>query len=275
MLREKQAPFNYTGFREKTWMPGARGADVPHAVPSRVYTVFKEELPPGDTSEETKPEDGEQETENPIYPQGAPIEPICEQRADAGELTYSNLPVIGQLGNSFILLEAQDGLVIIDQHAAHERILFNSLNARTKHAGQLLTRPAIVDLLPKEALTLKKLTCSLSEFGFEIEPFGGSSFAIHAVPASLSGHKPEEILRDFLRFAEDECPTTQSEILSGLAKVASCHGAVRAGQKLRREEITHLLQSLDETRTPFTCPHGRPLSFKITYDQIFRFFKRT
>ena len=115
----------------------------------------------------------------------------------------------------------------------------------------------------------------MHDLGFDIEPFGGASFAIHAVPVTLSEFKPEEILRDYLRYVEDECPANEGEILLGLARVASCHGSVRAGRRLKTEEIKRLLAMLDSADTPFTCPHGRPLSYKLTYEQIFRFFKRS
>ncbi|MFZ0930910.1 MAG: DNA mismatch repair endonuclease MutL [Syntrophobacteraceae bacterium] len=207
-------------------------------------------------------------------PDGPPHPPV-QGEMDAGAFAYSNLNLIGQLANSFILLEAPDGLVLIDQHAAHERIVFNSLSKKKTKAAQLLARPAVVDLLPKEAVMLESLVPTLSDLGFEIEPFGGSSFAVHAVPASLSEFKPEQILRDYLRYAEEECPANEGEILLGLARVASCHGSVRAGHRLKTEEIKHLLEMLDSIDTPFTCPHGRPLSYTLTYEQIFRFFKRS
>jgi DNA mismatch repair protein MutL len=209
-----------------------------------------------------------------ILPEGPPYAPV-QSAMDAGAFAYSSLNLIGQLANSFILLEAPDGLVLIDQHAAHERIVFNSLSKKKTKAAQLLARPAVVDLLPKEAVMLKGLIPSLSDLGFEIEPFGGSSFAVHAVPASLSEFKPEQILRDYLRYAEEECPANEGEILLGLARVASCHGSVRAGHRLKTEEMKHLLEMLDSIDTPFTCPHGRPLSYTLTYEQIFRFFKRS
>jgi DNA mismatch repair protein MutL len=204
---------------------------------------------------------------------GQPDLPV-QAEMDTGRFAYSSLNIIGQLANLFILLEAPDGLVIIDQHAAHERIVFSSLANRKTGAAQLLTRPAIVDLLPKEAVLLNSLVPTLRDLGFEIESFGGSSFAVHAVPAPLSDFKPEEIVRDYLRYAEEECPADESEILLGLARVASCHRSVRAGQKLKIEEIKHLLEALDSIYAPYTCPHGRPLSYTLTYEQIFRFFKR-
>lgn len=209
-------------------------------------------------------------------PEAIPMEPPpIEPDTAPEENSYSALGLIGQLGNSFILLEAPDGLILIDQHAAHERIVFNGLAKKTPGASQLLTRPVVVDLLPKEAVLLQGLLPSLRSIGFDIESFGGSSFAVHGVPAVLSGFKPEEVLRDYLRYAEEECPANDGEIMLGVARIAACHSSVRAGQRLKPEEMRRLLELLDSAETPFTCPHGRPLSHKLTYDQIFRFFKRT
>jgi len=199
----------------------------------------------------------------------------AEPETDAPRFAFSNLNLIGQFANSFILLEAPDGLVIIDQHAAHERIVYNSLSKKSATASQLLTRPAVIDLLPREAVLLKGILPSLRDIGFDIEPFGGATFAVHALPAILSEIKPEEILRDYLRYAEEECPANEGEIMLGLARTASCHGSVRAGRRLKTEEIKGLLALLDSADTPFTCPHGRPLSYKLTHEQIFRFFKRS
>ncbi len=216
----------------------------------------------------------------PVRPQ-APAQPLEKVFPEPGmparekKSSFSGLNLIGRLGNSFLLLQSSEGLVIVDQHAAHERIMFNSLSARKTKAGQLLTRPAVVDLMPGEAVLLERLLPSLSALGFEIEPFGGGSFAIHSAPACLSAVSPEEILRDYLRHAEEECPATEGEIMLGLAKTASCHASVRAGQKLELEEIRSLLEGLDSIETPFTCPHGRPISHTLTYEQIFRLFKRT
>ena len=217
----------------------------------------------------------------PFLPTGAQIPPPREERFSpagarvAAVSSFSTLTLIGQLANSFILLESAEGLVLIDQHAAHERIVFASLAKKKTGASQRLTRPAMVHLLPREAVLLEGLLPSLSALGFEIEPYGGGSFAIHALPACLSRIAPEEMVRDYLRYAEEECPANEGEILLGLARTASCHASVRAGQKLTTEEMRRLLVSLDEIETPFTCPHGRPLSHTVTYDEIYRFFKRT
>ncbi len=268
MAAEGQAPFGSGSRPQKNIHPAPTGfsghAESLRRPASGISTLF-------DASEGAS---GRQIPDGEPMPQGPPHPPIQGEMNEAA-FAYSNLNLIGQLANSFILLEAPDGLVLIDQHAAHERIVFNSLSKKKTKAAQLLARPAVVDLLPKEAVMLKSLIPSLSDLGFEIEPFGGSSFAVHAVPASLSEFKPEQILRDYLRYAEEECPASEGEILLGLARVASCHGSVRAGRRLKAEEMKHLLEMLDSIDTPFTCPHGRPLSYTLTYEQIFRFFKRS
>lgn len=193
------------------------------------------------------------------------------------EFYYSKLPVLGQLANTYILLEAPDGLIMIDQHAAHERILFDRLSAsKPGEAGrQRLTRSVILELLPKETAILRNWMEKLTEIGFEIEPFGHLSFKIQAVPLALSAHSPDTLLREVLENAEEEQQSPNWDFLAGLAKTASCHTAIRAGQKLQREEISHLLETLDRKVLAATCPHGRPLACKLTHGEIARLFSRT
>ncbi|GLI34957.1 DNA mismatch repair endonuclease MutL [Desulforhabdus amnigena] len=199
-----------------------------------------------------------------------------EESASGGEMFFSRLPVLGQLANSYILLESSDGLILVDQHAAHERVIYDRLCADgPQEAGQRLMQSVVLELLPKEALMLKRWIPSLREIGFEIESFGGNSFVIHTVPAILSNHSPDVLIRELLETAHEDEDAPRWDLLAGLAKTASCHGAIRAGQKLRTEEIHHLLETLDRTRISATCPHGRPLWFKLTLDEIARLFHRT
>jgi DNA mismatch repair protein MutL len=197
--------------------------------------------------------------------------------AVAGDgLYFSRLRFLGQLGRSYLLLEAPEGLILIDQHAAHERILFDRLTAsRGKGPGQMLLRSAVIDLFPREADTLRRWIGRLREAGFDIEPFGGGSFIVKSLPAALGGCSPESLIRDLLRSAHEEESSPQWDLLAGLASSAACHSAVKAGQRLRPEEIRSLLEALD--RTPFgsTCPHGRPLWVRITLDEIGKLFGRT
>jgi len=199
------------------------------------------------------------------------------ERQSGQEYSFSRLLVLGQLANSYILLEASDGLVLVDQHAAHERILYDRLSTRKlgDSGRQRLTRSVILELFPKEAAMLRQWVDKLVEVGFEIEPFGQQSFIIQAVPDILSLHPPDVLLREVLEKAEEEQLGPEWDVLAGLAKTASCHGAIRAGQKLHKEEIRHLLEDLDSTLISATCPHGRPVWHKFTHAEIARIFNRT
>jgi DNA mismatch repair protein MutL len=191
---------------------------------------------------------------------------------------FAVLPVLGQMACSYILLDAPDGLIIIDQHAAHERILFERLmNAATSvpEARQLLTRTMVLEFLPKQAAVLRDCLAGLGEAGFEIEPFGGESFAIHAVPAVLGDCQPALLLRDLVETAMEGEVISRPQLLAALAKAAACRQALKARHKLNREEIGQLLKELDETLVSSTCPHGRPLWWKLTHTEIARFFQRS
>ncbi|MFP5213083.1 MAG: DNA mismatch repair endonuclease MutL [Acidobacteriota bacterium] len=213
----------------------------------------------------------------PSPPPIAPVGPVEEGAApDEPEGFFSRLRLIGQLANSYILLEDADGLILVDQHAAHERILFDRLTAEgQKEPVQRLLRPAVLNLAPREAVTLGGWIEQLREIGFEIESFGGESFVIHSIPAALGGHSPEEIVRDLLGLALEEENRPKSDFLASIAKTAACHAAVRAGERLAPEEIRRLLRDLDRTSVSATCPHGRPLWFRITNDEIAKSFHRT
>lgn len=214
------------------------------------------------------------------FPSG-PVEPGQMPRTEVvsppdGEPLFSRLPLLGQLANSYILLEASDGLVIIDQHAAHERIIYDRLNSgSSREVGQRLMRSVVLDLFPRQAATLRCRIEHLAKIGFEIEPFGGDSFVIHSVPAALSGHAPDALLRELVETSLEDESAPRFDLLSGLAKTAACHEAIRAGQKLRPEEIRFLLEDLDRTRFSATCPHGRPVWHKFKHAEIARLFLRT
>jgi DNA mismatch repair protein MutL len=190
---------------------------------------------------------------------------------------FSRLPILGQLANTYILLEAPDGLLMIDQHAAHERILYDRLSSSSpgETGRQRLTRSLVMELPPREAAILRNWLESLLNAGFEIEPFGPHSFILQATPAALGDTPADTLLREVLETAEEEQRSPHWDLLAGLAKTAACHSAIRAGQKLQRTEILHLLEAMDRSAIAMTCPHGRPLWCKLTHAEIARFFNRT
>ncbi|MHC1743739.1 MAG: DNA mismatch repair endonuclease MutL [Syntrophobacteraceae bacterium] len=207
----------------------------------------------------------------------SPIAPVDADGPEArSERFFSRLPVLGQLANTYILLEAPDGLVLVDQHAAHERILFDALSSRTERKpAQRLLRSVVLDLLPTQAVKLNRWMARLAEIGFEIEPFGGDSFVIHAVPAALSHHSPDVVVRELIETGHEEDSRPSWDLVASLAKSASCHDAIKAGDRLHPESIRHLLESLDRTDVSATCPHGRPVWVKLSLRDIERLFLRT
>ena len=227
-----------------------------------------------------EPSFGEWRRESADGPSAAPDAGIPAGRevpetVGEGEILLSRLPVIGQLANSYILLEAPDGLILVDQHAAHERILFNRLSSLpVREAGQRLARSVVLELFPRDAVVLRRWIGHLGELGFDIEPFGGDSFVIQSVPAALGDIPPDRLIREMIESAHEDENAPRSEFLAHLAKTAACHSAVRAGQRLRPEEIRHLLIMLDRTQSAATCPHGRPVLHRMTLSQIARFFSQ-
>ena len=187
--------------------------------------------------------------------------------------------VIGQLHDTYIVCEAEDGLILIDQHAAHERVLYDELArpaGSLRKASQALLIPETVDLSFSEAQALEALIPQLRELGFEVEPFGGGTVAVKAVPGFFSGRELRPLLTEIAeRAASSESPSDPQEALDFCRQRAACHAAIRAGQRLAIEQIQALLRQLDECGNLSHCPHGRPTWVKWETGTIERLFKRT
>ena len=187
--------------------------------------------------------------------------------------------VIGQLHDTYIVCEAEDGLILIDQHAAHERVLYDEIAHRAgslRKASQALLVPDTVDLSFREAQALEALMPQLRELGFEIEPFGGGTLVVKAVPGFLSGRELRPLLTEIAeRAAASDSPTNPQDALDFCRQRAACHGAIRAGQKLTIDQMEALLRQMDECGNLSHCPHGRPTWLKWETGAIERSFKRT
>jgi DNA mismatch repair protein MutL len=186
--------------------------------------------------------------------------------------------VIGQLRDTYIICEAEDGLVLIDQHAAHERVLYEQLTRRAeslRQASQALLVPETVDLGHREAQALEALMPHLRELGLEIEPFGGGTVVVKAAPGFLAGREVRPLLVEIAESAMDsEAPSKPQEALDFCRQRAACHGAIRAGQTLTSEQMQTLLRQLDECSNLSHCPHGRPTWIKWETGTIERSFRR-
>jgi DNA mismatch repair protein MutL len=191
-----------------------------------------------------------------------------------------NLPLmrlIGQIGQTYLVAEGPDGLYLVDQHAAHERVLFEKLMAQHDQKqipSQSLLTPAIVQLPPQSAQLLITQLPILQHFGFDVEEFGGNSFQVRAVPALFAGADPASALRALVEdFEEDETPL-QNEIEAKLAGRVCKRLAVKAGQTLSPDEQRALLNDLESCDSPRTCPHGRPTMIHLSVDMLERQFGR-
>ncbi len=198
-------------------------------------------------------------------------------REAVGPLVRPMTP-LGQFRNTFIVAADDEGLAIVDQHVAHERILFEQiserLTARALESQRLLT-PVVLEVSPGEHQTLVAHTPALGRFGFELEPFGGSSLRITAVPALLDWTRSEQALRAVAADLDGLTPgASVDEALRKVAATMACHAAVKANDPLTREKMQYLLDELRRTAHSSVCPHGRPVVLRLTRREIERNFER-
>lgn len=201
--------------------------------------------------------------------------------AGQGVPTGDNLPLlrlIGQIGATYVVAEGPDGLYLIDQHAAHERILFEKLMAQhdmNKIPSQSLLTPAAVTLPPQSAALLTSQLPVLKHFGFEVEEFGPNTYQVRAMPALFAGSDAAAALRAVVDdFEEDETPL-QNQVERKLAARVCKRMAVKGGQALSPEEQRTLLANLENCDSPRTCPHGRPTMIHLSVQMLERQFGRT
>lgn len=192
----------------------------------------------------------------------------------SGELPL--LRLVGQIGATYLVAEGPDGLYLIDQHAAHERVLFERFRQMQPGSipSQALLEPLTVTLPPNSANRLQEELPVLERLGFGVEPFGPSTFRVRSIPAMLVGMDPAAALRVVVEdFEEDETPL-QAEIEARLVARICKRAAVKGGQTLSQEEQQALLRDLESCVSPRTCPHGRPTMIHLSVDLLERQFGR-
>ena len=195
----------------------------------------------------------------------------------ATELFGEHIEIIGQLKNTYILCQTEDGFLMVDQHAAHERVVYEKL--RMSAAGgrteiQPFLVPPRLEFPPKEARIVSRHREQLNTLGIEIEPFGGSTFLIRSVPAVMVHADWMAFMRELSPVLEKDADLSREEVLEGLLSVMACHGAIRAGVRLSFDEMRHLIAQLNAAQLPTHCPHGRPIFKKFSFYEIEKMFKR-
>jgi DNA mismatch repair protein MutL len=198
--------------------------------------------------------------------------PLPEPAATT-RMTLPVLRVIGQVGGNYIVAEGPDGLYVIDQHAAHERIMYEQLTAQKASRGiqlQGLLEPYSLEVTPQQDEMLKSGVGNLRDFGFTIEPFGERTYLVRVIPAVLKDGDWLEALREILDSPRDKTTNVEDNIIKSLA----CHSAVRAGKKLSDDEMRELIRQLEKVNLPQTCPHGRPTMLHLSIGQLEKEFGR-
>jgi DNA mismatch repair protein MutL len=197
------------------------------------------------------------------------------------QLAAEELPmlrVVGQIAQAYIVAEGPDGLYLVDQHAAHERVLYEKMRAEltsAQVAAQQLLEPLTMELTPAQAAVLEAEAETLAQIGFDIEPFGGTTYRLRAVPDLLLKTDPANALADILgELAEGVVPLSRQSDERLMVTVCK-RAAVKAGQTLSTQEMQDLMQSLEQCSAPRTCPHGRPTMIHLSAAQLAREFRRT
>ena len=186
--------------------------------------------------------------------------------------------VIGQVGRAYIITEGPEGMFLIDQHAAHERILFEQFmqewSAKTLVSQQLVTGLP-VQVTPGQSALLDDNLDRLGQIGFAIEPFGPQTFVVRAVPALLAKVDPAQALHAMVEDLEDEDKLMQTQVEAAMIKRACKTAAIKAGQVLSSSEMDALVRQLEACDTPHTCPHGRPTLIHLSVAQLANQFGRS
>jgi len=196
--------------------------------------------------------------------------------AEAGDLGVPLLRLVGQIAAAYLVAEGPDGLYLIDQHAAHERVLFERFmdNKGSSIVSQTLLQPVTVEFSAAEARLIEDQLPTLVELGFRVESFGLNTFLIRAIPQILVGLEPAAALRVLVEdFEEDEAPLQAEQEKKLIARICK-RAAVKAGKPLSFSEQEALLSDLEKCQAPRTCPHGRPTMIHLSVDLLERQFGR-
>ena len=190
------------------------------------------------------------------------------------------LNIVGQVGAMYIVAESDRGLVLVDQHAAHERVLFESWMAKARQAPdavprQILLAPQTLHVGTEQAGLVAQHLDLLRRLGFEIEEFGGESFVVRAVPALLTHRAPEAVVEEALEALARHRNLVAEELESQLVKLICKKASIKAGQVLSLDEMETLLRQLEACRAPLTCPHGRPTLIQFSAQALAQAFGRS
>ena len=203
---------------------------------------------------------------------------IADYGDGSAPVPLSSLRPLGQIRDSFILAVSEDGLWIIDQHVAHERVLFERILRQRAQRGvetQRLLMPMVVVLTPGQEAVFIQICDELRANGFDAEPFGARTIAIKTAPAGIATSDVERMLHELLdQFQREEQTLNLEAARTRIAASIACHAAIKVNMRLEPEKMEWLLRELAKTECPMSCPHGRPIVLRYSLRDIQRAFKR-
>lgn len=276
--RGSQADYYQEQFRKAgaALHPPAPPYDAPSVHPDRAAAAIQPSVQPPHSlprAEGEAPTGAEQPAE---AIEAQPFEKVTPPAAAPTFPEASPPQVLGQIADTYIVAQTHDGLLLIDQHAAHERLLYLRVQGQK---GRLTTQPLLVpisvEVRPGDRPLMDLLSPTLAELGFETDAFGGHTFIVRSVPTMFEQVDVPAFISDLLDDLAHEGKAREGERLREriLTRLA-CHAAIKAGQRLQPEEMQQLIEDLLAARLSFTCPHGRPTMILLTRDQLDRQFKR-
>jgi DNA mismatch repair protein MutL len=208
---------------------------------------------------------------------GFAMEEEAAETAQPSLRSLSSLKPLGQLRESFILAVNEEGLWIIDQHVAHERVLFEKLlreRQTEKAQRQRLLMPLLVELEPSQMVVFAELAAELEANGFEAEPFGPRTLAVKAAPVGLEGRELERVLTEVIEQSAEERSASLDTLRTRIAASIACHAAIKVNMPLDQARMEWLLAELAKTDHPTSCPHGRPIALRYAWREIQKAFQR-
>jgi DNA mismatch repair protein MutL len=187
-----------------------------------------------------------------------------------------DLRPLGQLHNSFIIAAGRDGLWIIDQHVAHERVLFEQILAsQGRVEQQSLLMPVVLELTPSQQLQYGRIADEMNRSGFDTEPFGNRTIAVKAAPAGVGSSEIEKLVFEILEIADgEERSLSLDDVSRAIAASVACRAAIKVNMRLDQAKMEWLLGALAKTDYPMSCPHGRPIALRYSLRDILKGFHR-
>jgi len=187
-----------------------------------------------------------------------------------------NIWPLGQIDRVFIVAQSETALYLIDQHAAHERVMYDKLvNSHQNIPTQQFLIPLYLDATPQEVSSIEEYRKEFMQLGVDVEPSGETILRVSSLPADIKNDEAEEFIREILTLLSENKKINPADLREEVLHYAACHSAIRAGEVLNIRQMRALILELLNTEHPFTCPHGRPCMVEITSEELYKMFKRT